>query len=268
MSSPMHRPILSPKHSNSRSVSPIKNDKSFMAQQIESPYNNQRIRLSYNNTNNTSPTKKPQVKKLVSPTKTRPSKELSFTIFEDDVYYRDTLTDDTKPDDEPLGKENDSIETVRESRNKLNHDDQENILQPKLKQSTLKQASIARRKPLSNLNINEFSGYVTYNQFPIQLNELYQPPNFQNELKSIHKFNSKLPCFVTPPRSNLQNGLLTSKYLVKSAIEEEPFNEEDEVEHRLMQKHSSIKKRRSLSVGKNDSKFKLIKKNNFQILTN
>lgn len=84
-----------------------------MAQQIESPYNNQRIRLSYNNINNTSPSKKPQVKKLVSPTKARPSKELSFTIFEDDVYYRDTLTDDTKPDEEPLGKENDSIETVR-----------------------------------------------------------------------------------------------------------------------------------------------------------
>lgn len=268
MSSPKHRPILSPKHSNSRSASPIKNEKGFMAQQIESPYNNQRIRLSYNNSHNISPTKKPQVKKFVSPTKTRPSKELSFAIFEDNVYYRDTLADDNKPDNETFGKENDSIETVLEACNKLNHNDQENILQPKIKQSTLKQASIVRRKPLSNLNINEFSGYVTYNQFPVQLTDLYQPPNFQNEQKSIHKFNNKLPCFVTPPRSNSQNGLLTSKYLVKSAIEEEPFNEEDEVEHRLMQKHNSIKKRRSLSVGKNNSKLKLIKKNNFQILTN
>lgn len=267
MSSSKHRPILSPKHSNSRSASPIKNEKSFMAQQIESPYNNQRIRLSYNNSNNISPTKKPQVKKSVSPKKTRPSKELSFTIFADDVYYRDTLTDDSKPDNETFGKENESIDSVPDFRNKLNHNDQENILQPQIKQSTLKQAGITRRKPLSNLNINEFTGYVTYNQFPVQLTDLYQPPNFQNEQKSIHKFNNKLPCFVTPPRSNLQNGLI-SKYLVKSAIEEEPFNEEDEIEHHLMQKHNSIKKRRSLSVGKNDSKFKLIKKNNFQILTN
>lgn len=238
-----------------------------MTQQIESPYNNQRIRLSYNNTNNISPTKKNQVKKVVSPKKTRPSKELNFSIFEDDVYYRDTLVDDSRPDTETLGKENNNIEAVSEPCNKLNHRDQENILQPKIKQSTLKQASIAQRKPLSNLNINEFAGYVTYNQFPRQLNELYQPPNYQNDLKSIHKFNTKLPCFVTPPRSNLQNDL-TSKYLVKSAIEEEPFNEDDEVEKHLMQKHSSIKKRRSLSVGKNDSKFKLIKKNKFQILTN
>lgn len=236
-----------------------------MTQQIESPYNNQRIRLSYNHTS-TSPSRTSQ-KKFVSPKKPHSPNKLGFTIFEDAVYYRDTLMeDDSSPDTETKGKENDNIHAVSEVCNKLNHDDQENILQPLRKLHTLRQASLPRRMPLSNLNINEYGGYVTYNQFPIQLNELYQPPNYQNEQKSTHKFNAKLPCFITPPRSNTQN--LTSKYLVKSTIEEEPFCEEDEVELRLTQKQDAIKKKRSMSVGKNDSKLKLIKKNNFLILSN
>lgn len=265
MSSPSHRTVLSPKHSNSRLSSPVKNDKNCVAQQIESPFSNQRIRLSYNTSN--SPTRNSQIKQKYSPKKPLSAGELGFKIFEDEVYYRDTLEDDDKMDIETAGQENYKIQPAPVC-NKLNHFDQENVLQPKLKQRTLKQASHTKRTPLSNLNINEYAGYVTYNQFPIQLNEMYQPPNYHNEQKTTHKFNTKLPCFITPPRTNGHQDLITSKYLVKSSIEEEPFNEEDEIECRLIEKQNLMKKKRSLSVGKNDAKFKLIKKNNFQILSN
>lgn len=125
------------------------------------------------------------------------------------------------------------------------HHDQENILQPKKIQPTR-----SNRRVLQPLNIKQFPGFITYtNSQPQKLTELYQPKNFDNINHSMHKF-TKLPNYVTPPRSS-------SKYLVKT-------NLEDDLELKLINKSLHLKKR-SMSVGKNDLKANLIRKNGFKI---
>lgn len=124
------------------------------------------------------------------------------------------------------------------------HQDQENILQPK-------KISIHRsnRVPLQPLSINEYPGFISYGSTSAQLTQLYQPSNYDNLSKSIHKFTN-LPNFVTPPRK-------TNRYLVKS-------NEIDELDLHLSRKSNKLHQR-SNSVGKNDLKLNLIKKNSFAI---
>lgn len=178
---------------------------------------------------------------------------LSFTIFEDKVApHRDI-------NGTPLS-------------NKINHNDQENILQPKKTSTTIPRMA-ADRKPLSNLSITDFPGYVGGSA----LTELYQPPNFENDFKSIHKFLG-CPSYVSPVKKD--------RYLVETAAEgvfsgfRDADNDSNEVfdlenppatptkSHKsLLTTHMIRKHRRSLSVGKNDSKLKLIRKNNFSILS-
>lgn len=149
----------------------------------------------------------------------------SFQIWEDPTPYQDTKVD---------------VATI--------HHDQENILQPK-------KLAISRsnRQVLQPLSINKYPGYISYNSTTThQLTELYQPPNFNNQNNSLHKF-TKLPNFVTPPRK-------LNKYLVKS-------NDTDDLELHLLKKSQRLtrKHQRSNSVGKNDLKLNLITKNGFSI---
>ncbi|KAI5956884.1 hypothetical protein KGF54_000502 [Candida jiufengensis] len=187
--------------------------------------------LSPKPTNFTSPIKKPTTRSQFSPKKSiskpsTPSKKksstLGFTIWEDKQI---TTTQ------EVVGTP---------TSNKQNHNDQENILQPK----KIHNIRSIQRQPLSNLNISEFKGYITKNNETTQLTELYNSPNFNNDFKSLHKFNN-LPCFVTPTKKE--------KYLTSSSTSS----------NYCIQKH-----KRSLSVGHNDSKLDLIKKNGFTILSN
>lgn len=186
---------------------------------------------------------------------------LSFTIFEDKVApHRDV---------------NEMPPT-----NKLNHNDQENILQPKKTtfNAISRMSSEGIRRPLANLSMKDFPGYVG----GVTLTELYQPPNFENDFKSIHKFLG-FPNYVSPVKKD--------HYLVKtdaegvfSGFKNEAFNFNNTSNDvfdlqnppstptkRLVKSslttHIIRKHHRSLSVGKNDSKLKLIRKNNFSILS-
>lgn len=161
-------------------------------------------------------------------------KALAFTIYEDRpeeraLYHKNSLDDN------------------------MSFDDKENILQPKV--LALPQASYTHRRPLGNLNISEFQGHLSARgQFecgPVKLQELYQPKNFDNESRSVHKFN-RLPSYVTPPRNTL------NKILYRT------LNEDDEVECRLVAKSKKVRNR-SMSVGVNKGKAHLVSKNKFKI---
>ena len=200
-----------------------------------------RFALSPKNPNIASPFKSSNSSKL-SPVKKFPkpvnnSSKLNFEIWQDPVNTKQDNSDRHSP---------------------VAHNDQENVLQPKKIVS-----NSAQRVPLAPLNIQKFPGYITYTgSSPSQLTTLYQPINFDNTAKSLHKF-STLPNFVTPPRSR------KAKFLVKS----DP-DQVDDCEMHLIKKSMKINKNqprpyrhnRSLSVGKNDAKFNLIKKNSFTIL--
>ncbi|EER33978.1 conserved hypothetical protein [Candida tropicalis MYA-3404] len=235
-SSPTKRSILSPKPSN------ISNS---------SPFGKRYTRLT------PSPTKHSYKSTTPSPKKST----LGFTIWEDKV-----------------DKSNSTTSVVGQTTsNKLNHNDQENILQPK-KEEIVRHNG---RKVLGNLSINEYKGYITVAGTRSQLTELYQPINFDNEFKSLHK-QSNLPSYLTPSRRN------RDEYLVKSGIDEieeecvsedeEDANDDDEVEVLLMKKkqqrsstnqtHMIRKHTRSMSLGKNEAKLNLIRKNKFSILSN
>lgn len=127
--------------------------------------------------------------------------------------------------------------------NKLNHNDQENILQPKL--TCIRRGHHA---PLQDLSINSFKGYITSEGVTTQLDELYEPFNFDNEFKSAHRFNN-IPPFVTPVKKD--------KYLAKSGQKEWKCGENG------VRKHT-----RSLSAGMNETKRDLVQKPKFAILTN
>ncbi|KAG2733189.1 hypothetical protein G9P44_004179 [Scheffersomyces stipitis] len=158
--------------------------------------------------------------------------------------------------------------------NKQNHNDQENILQPKKNPAVTVNRRSPTREPLGNLNIHDFPGHVTYGSATsLQLTELYQPTHYNNEFKSLHKF-SNIPSFLTPTRKNNSN---MEKYLVKSSSA--VYTEDDEIDLELddaemtlvkkqLTQNSTRKHRRSYSVGKNDSKSGLIRRNNFTILSN
>ncbi|RLV96546.1 hypothetical protein JA1_000129 [Spathaspora sp. JA1] len=184
--------------------------------------------------------------KRLSPTRiTSPKKQpgLNFTIWEDKIEK----ASESEPEQGPFS-------------NKQNTNDQENILQPKKHDITRSSA----RSPLTELSINEYPGFVSTEGTTMKLTELYQPPNFNNEFKSLHKY-SNLPSYLTPGRRN------RDRYLVVSNSQEI----EDETELLLLRKQQRLNKTniirkhtRSLSVGKNDSKLNLIRKNKFSILSN
>ncbi|KAI5952920.1 hypothetical protein KGF57_004126 [Candida theae] len=123
--------------------------------------------------------------------------------------------------------------------NKLNHNDQENILQPKI--TCIRSGP---RSPLGDLSINSFKGFVTSNGVTTQLDELFQPATFENEFRSTHRFNN-LPSFATPVKKD--------KYLAKSG-------QKSGYEIAAIKKH-----KRSYSAGTNVAKRDLIQKPKFAI---
>lgn len=170
---------------------------------------------------------------VMTPVNTTKKPRLTFTIYEDAVPHK-------KRTPSPVRS------------NRLDHNDQENILQPK--PLNLKQYGTVR-KPLTNLDINEYPGYINYALGPsLQLKEVYYPPNFRNDSTNLHKF-TQLPNFVTPPRRNLQHN---DTYLVKSVEDEETIL--------LSKQRALLRKKRSMSVGRNSGKLPLIRKNPFPIV--
>ncbi|KAK6458176.1 uncharacterized protein RJT20DRAFT_126125 [Scheffersomyces xylosifermentans] len=194
-----------------------------------------------------------------SPSPKRP--KLNFAIYEDKI-------------EKPVEIEDSDVESIS---NEMNHNDQENILQPKkiAGNNSFDSRSNCRtgRVPLRNLNIYEFPGhYSSSSHSTTQLTELYQPATFNNEFKSVHKYVN-IPCFLTPSRRSNKE-----QYMVRSSsgnFDEEAIDEEiDESDLTLERKHQQQLKRqpggnhkRSYSVGKNDGKLPLIRKNNFTILS-
>lgn len=258
MSSPRHRSVLSPKPTttNSRSASPTKN---------ESPLSNQRFQ-------HVSPIRP---KSSFSFKKSTSQKSLGFKIFEDPIKYVPVVGEQDQGED-VVGKENSLLDLS----NKQNHNDQENILQPSKKGYVSPLKGSAAREPLTQLSVNEYPGYIAVGKGRLtQLTEPWIPSNSNNEQKSLHKFQTGIPSFITPPRNlkfirldsvlkDFASTTLTEKYLFKSNVPIFDEEEEDEVERSLQWKEMEMKRKRSNSVGMNDGKLKLIKKNNFEILSN
>ncbi|KAI5963102.1 uncharacterized protein KGF55_002894 [Candida pseudojiufengensis] len=222
-SSPGKRSVLSPKPTN-----------------FTSPSKRKYFQPSFNQN---SPKK--SISKPSTPSKQRKTPTtLGFTIWED------------KTNDKTNSSANHDIVGTTTS-NKLNHNDQENILQPKklinIRPCLTRKPPCLTRKPLNDLNIADFKGFITRDNETTQLTELYQPPNFNNDFKSLHKFNN-LPCFVTPTKKD--------KYLTKSSLDDGHIGVIN------FDKYYVNKHRRSLSLGQNDAKLELIKKNGFTIMSN
>lgn len=249
MSSPTRRSILSPSKNHNISKTPLKS-------RNNSPFNSSVKIPKLNNQNILTPIKKNPAKKP----------KLGFTIFEDKPSPLNKSPSKSSSPTTPLSQ----LQTT----NRLDHNDQENILQPKV--LGLKQFSQPRRAPLSNLCINEFPGYANFidgNDTSSQMTEPYFPSNYKNDSINLHKFNS-LPSFVTPPRKNLVHN---DKYMYKSDSKE-ILDDEAEVQLINKQRQMLLKskhsqkckqiqpKKRSMSVDKNDLKLPLIKKNDFNIL--
>lgn len=242
MSSPTRR-VLSPSKNHNISRTPLKLKKN-------SPFNT------------SSPIKIPKLNNsnILTPVKKNPAKKprLGFTIFED------------KP--KPASAYSNTAKSPSPSKsNKTDHNDQENILQPK--PLNLKQQSFPKRVPLKPLSTNEFPGFLkTIESDPalsrsIQLTEPYVPQNYKSTTSTnLHHFNS-LPSFVTPPRKNLVHN---DKFLFKSEFLDDKENDDDLLERHLIAKHKNLVRRhkRAMSVGKNDAKAPLVKKNTFSILSN
>lgn len=159
----------------------------------------------------------------------------------------------------------------------LNHEDQENILQPKKltsspatkTSSTTSSVERGKRTPLGELSISQFKGYLTtQDEGTRQLCDLYQPVLYENEFGTAHKFTN-LPGYLTPSRRNRRNssgggGISgSSGYLsVSNATLEAGRNSWSSRNHMVN------KKTRSMSVGRNEAKRDLIKKGTFTIMTN
>lgn len=147
----------------------------------------------------------------------------------------------------------------------LVNDDKENILQPKI--MGLKQNNYTYRRPLANLSIQKYPGYVSavgqLRHGRLKLTTLYHPKNFQNASGSLHKFND-LPSYVTPPRNSL------AKILHRSGTGALADDEEvDELEQMLLTKlRETLRRKRSMSVGKNRGKIHLVTKPKFEIRQN
>lgn len=135
-------------------------------------------------------------------------------------------------------------------------DDKENILQPKGLASTGGRSGF--RAPLAALSIAEYPGYIaTEARGPARrLQHVYQPKNYNNESRTLHKFNH-LPSFITPPRNAMKKILYQS------------FNaEDDDVERRLVAKlRQLMRRKRAMSVGVNRGKAHLVAKNTFNIVS-
>lgn len=261
MSSPV-RNVLSPKDSNSRSNSPVKGMWQRMSMDSESPF------VTCGKL--TSARRGAAGRLERSPRKAGGGKTLGFTIFHDSEYLRDSMDDQLGGDVDVMGKENEYIHKPRAAANKLSHEDQENVLQPRIKRQNFEhRRDSGPRKPLLPLSIELFPGHIKRSASGAleQLTELYIPPNFRNEQRTTHKHNKSLPCFITPPRGTQRQDYITKKFLVDSQIEEEPFNEDDEMESMLSAKLQHIR-RRSKSVGVNSLKHHLINKTKFLILSN
>ncbi|CAH2351298.1 hypothetical protein CLIB1423_03S03114 [[Candida] railenensis] len=294
MSSPTryNRSVLSPKPSNTR-PSPTK------ANSFESPIANHRLRLVSPSKSHSQP-----ISRKSSPPKKQQPGQLSFKIFEDPIKpsSQDSAEVREEEDFPSLDKENKSNSKSTPLSNKQNHSDQENILQPSKRGLIRSPSSLSvNRAPLAQLNVHDFPGYITSafgNGFgsgahrPMKLTEPWIPPNSNNEQKSLQKFHTGIPSFITPPRNSryirldavmkdFASTTLTEKYLFRSNVpmfdEEEELREEslqkqqqneDELEIHLQRKANRIQTRkRSHSVGKNESKLKLVKKNSFTILS-
>lgn len=217
MSSPI-RPLSPHRDSfiNSRSSSPTKSNTS-------TPARNPFLQ--------TLPVKLPKLGVSLTPRK-RPT--LGFTIYED------------KPEEYAKHHQTQNSDEI--------HDDKENILQPKV--MALKQTGT--RTPLVDLSILEYPGFLVSETYTHQkkLDQVYQPKNYNNESRTVHKYN-RLPSYITPPRNAMK------KILYQSVP-----NADDDVERRLASKHRDIMRRkRSMSVGVNKGKVHLVAKNNFEILS-
>lgn len=253
--------ILSPKHTNYSRPHKKETGKATVLQP-GTPSRKHGISLKYENvpTRESSPQKSTQ-------RKTRYPVQPGFTIFEDKEYLRDVLDKQPAAEEQgiAIGKENENMHIVSSNPSELNHDDQENILQVKQQTRDLKQSHFLRRVPLSDLSIEDFPGYIKCDGSTNQLRELYQPANFQSLLNSVHRLNISLPSYTTPPRSRLHCDFVANRYLVKSRAKDVQSGLND-VENMLIHKSDLIRQRkRSYSVGKNERKLNLIKKNNFAI---
>lgn len=133
-------------------------------------------------------------------------------------------------------------------------DDKENILQPKKMAPAQTRQS---RKILGNLSVDDFPGYVSafgsIRKAPVRLRELYHSRTYNNESKSLHKYN-RLPSYITPPRNSLNKILYCGG------------TDEDDIERRLNLKLRELARRKRLmSVGFNKGKQHLVTKNSFKI---
>lgn len=243
----MSRPVLSSKPSNISSPSPTKS----------------KSRSSSNSPFKCSPPKRSKL----SPVKFKPTNsndgKLSFTIFEDKKVDQTTREFN---DLDIEGKENTNTKTKQTKHNL----EQENILQPTLK--TFKQNTLhLTRTPLGQLDIDEFKGQIIQNGIIENLSIPFVPKHFENDSNSAHKFHHNLPSFVSPMKSNTRFLFKSGLNVIHDGLEENEFNADDELEYNLLQKSLALKRnghQRSFSLGKNDLKHGLIKKNGFTILSN
>lgn len=274
MNSP--RVPLSPKHSNSASSSPSKS-------KVDSPFVNH-VRLLHRLSFQLSPSESRHASpgsptRSMSPTRSTrsparsPSKSLlagrsgpGFIIFEDPKTYRGA-----KPDLAVSGRENRPLDQVSGSIN-TEFVDQENALQPKL--VVIPQRKLHNRKPLAPLSTNEFTGHISFDGvINEKLTQLWHPPNCDNGHRSVHK-KLALPSFITPPRKQATTKLrqtyadpgtdaLVSKYLYRSNMHD--LDPELDMEMRLISKNNRIRKRRLMSVGRNEARAPLISRPQFKI---
>lgn len=133
------------------------------------------------------------------------------------------------------------------------HDDKENVLQPKV---LAQQPRTMPRRPLANLSIADYPGYVTsvllLRRGPVRLHTVYQPANYNNEAGLVHKFNG-LPSYITPPRNAMKQILYRTG------------DGDDDVERRLVAKLAALRRKRAMSVGVNKAKAPLVTRNAFAV---
>lgn len=267
----MHSPRvpLSPKHSNSASSSPSK-------PRVESPFVN-RVRLSHKTqdspcgspsswsmkspTRSASPTRKSPRRQSESPSRSTASRSSSrasgpsFTIFEDTKTYRGNT-----PDLAISGRENRTVSKPVSTE----FVDQENALQPK--PVAIPQHALTHRRPLGLLSHNEFPGHISIDGNCQKLTQIWHPTNSDNGHRSAHK-KLFLPAYITPPRTQTTTKLSqpqkipgsdprVSRYLVRT----NDVDPELDMEMRLVSKNNRIRKRRLMSVGRNDGRSSLVSK--------
>lgn len=154
--------------------------------------------------------------------------------------------------------------------------------------------------PLNDLDINKYPGYINFGFFNgekkefitsknIKLVDRYEPSNYKNDFNSNHKYLD-IPSYLTPTKRSTQKNYLYrsqichDKKLKKKSDSCELFNQKMAVETKnkdlsmnykselLSNKHefdqNFSNRKRSFSLGKNNTKLDLIKKNNFIILGN